>query len=214
MMNCRTLLGAMLAGLVLLPPGAANADDTVKSDTHYSKGDRYSYRTVDLFSKVNRGEQTLTVTNVRDDKVVFNNGEIEADLLGNDIKVYDQSFSDVAMFLPEYVVGQKGSTRYHYVVDGREYLVTADFQVVARETITVPAGTFDTVRIEGKGYRSQGRGLHMRGTDYVFEYKFWIAPDKVRRFVAQEYAERCTVLRCLLWTERARTELVSFQQAN
>ena len=78
--------------------------------------------------------------------------------------------------------------------------------MAARETITVPAGTYDCFRIEWSGInRLQGRpDLELFGTR-------WDAPARARLAVASEDNVR-TVVRGHVETSRSqRLELVSFE---
>jgi hypothetical protein len=149
-------------------------------DLTYRVGDRYVYRSIDLLTKVENRKLVGTVTEVTDDKVIYNNGALVTDLLGNLIKRPDgASFGPSQMFISEYHLGKKWSTRYaiHFAKGGQD-TIELDLKVVARETITVPAGTFDCFRIEGNGW--------VLGISQQTEWKFWVAPDKVNRFIAME----------------------------
>jgi len=149
-------------------------------DLTYRVGDRYVYRSIDLLTKVENRKLVGTVTEVTDDKVIYNNGALVTDLLGNLIKRPDgASFGPSQMFISEDHLGKKWNTRYaiHFAKGGQD-TIDLDLKVVARETITVPAGTFDCFRIEGNGW--------VLGISQQTEWKFWVAPDKVNRFIAME----------------------------
>jgi hypothetical protein len=78
------------------------------------------------------------------------------------------------------------------------------FRIVARENVTVPAGTFYAFRIEGHGLGwGGGPGiLQIRRT-------VWVAPDRVRRPVVME-----TLRKTALKTFQAdRVELVSYKES-
>ena len=77
------------------------------------------------------------------------------------------------------------------------------FKVVARESVTVPAGTFDAFKIEGRGYTDRGDS---------FQVTYWIAPEKVRSFVAYEEV-RSGSGRGRKLKVTNRVELVSFREA-
>lgn len=149
-------------------------------DLSYRVGDRYVYRSIDLLTKVENRKATNTVTEVTEDKVIYNNGTLVTDLLGNLIKRPDgASFGPSQMFISEYHLGKKWSTRYAInFAKGGQDTIEIDLKVVARETITVPAGTFDCFRIEGSGW--------VLGISQQTDWKFWVAPDKVNRFIAME----------------------------
>ncbi len=148
-------------------------------DLNYRVGDRYVYRAIDLLTKVER-RIINTVTEIADDKVIYNNGAPVTDLLGNALKRPDGTrFGPSQFFISEYSLGKKWTTRYaiHFAKGGQD-TIELDLKVVGRETITVPAGTFDCYRIEGKGWTL--------GISQSNEWTFWVAPDKVNRFVAME----------------------------
>lgn len=149
-------------------------------DLDYRVGDRYVFRTLDLLTNVEGRRLINTVSEVTEDKVIYNNGALVTDLLGNVIKRPDgASFGPSQMFISEYHLGKKWSTRYaiHFAKGGQD-TVELDLKVVARETITVPAGTFDCFCIEGNGW--------VLGIGQQTDWKFWLAPDKVNRAVAME----------------------------
>ena len=149
-------------------------------DLNYRVGDRYVFRSIDLLTSVENRKLVNTVSEVTEDKVIYNNGTLVTDLLGNVIKRPDgASFGPSQMFISEYSLGKKWATRYaiHFAKGGQD-TVELELKVVARETITVPAGTFDCYRIEGSGW--------VLGIGQQTDWKFWLAPDKVNRAVAME----------------------------
>ena len=79
-----------------------------------------------------------------------------------------------------------------------------DFRIVARESISVPAGTFNAFRIEGHGF-----GLAAAGA-YSEKHTLWYDPERVRLLsIAREITLRHS--RGILRADR--TELASFKQA-
>ena len=68
--------------------------------------------------------------------------------------------------------------------------------------VTVPAGTFDAFKIEGKGY--------VRGNGNRFEMNYWVAPAQLRSFIAFDQVQQG---RQGKWIDADRSELVSFTQA-
>lgn len=64
---------------------------------------------------------------------------------------------------------------------GRSGLNEMELRIVAREKITVPAGTFNTFRNEGRGVFEMGQGIVE-----VTNLTKWMAPDEVRREIALE----------------------------
>ena len=74
--------------------------------------------------------------------------------------------------------------------------------MVGKERITVPAGTFDAFRVEGKGA--------MRNLGATVKTTYWIAPDQVRRVIAEETEVYRPAGGKYIKTDRE--ELLSFQQ--
>jgi len=148
---------------------------TGKADANYHLGDSYSYRTIDTLTKLETQKYTLRVTGVTDSEVIYNEGRIVKDLLGNLIKGSNgNQITDQQFFIPEYSIGKKWTTRYRFAKQtGENRDVVVDFKVVAREMITVPAGTFDAFKVEGTGFNME-QGAYL-------QYTYWIAPDKVRQ---------------------------------
>ncbi len=210
--------------LVLVLAGAAHAADTgtmdaaaavvLKTDTDYKIGDRYDYRAMDGFSLVEEARYILRVTGLNESRVEFNDGFYVSDRLGNDVAVGSYNrISAQEVFVPEYAVGKKWTTLYHLSkAEGAEFDVTYHFEVVGREKITVPAGTFDAYRIEGGGYMHQLRGHRQSACKEKNSiFTFWVAPADVRRFIAMNYIQRGAAIGCK-YSVVARTELVYFQQ--
>jgi len=177
---------------------------TARADANYRIGDRYRYRVVDILTKIESRQFGRAVTAIIDAEVIFNNGNHITDLLGNTIKnSRGQTFTGSQIFVAEYSLGRKWTTTYRGT---RKDLVpdvwTITFKVVAREPVTVPAGTFDAFKVEGDGYITD-RGNRLQIT-------YWIAPEKLRPFIAHEQMTRGRRGRL---TVTDRTELVSFKQA-
>lgn len=183
---------------------------TRRADTNFTVGDRWTFDVIDrtLFGK--KPERfTARVTEITDKHVIINGGEAVRDLLGNQVRFRNGREMTPRQDLPlEYVLGKKWSTRYT-ISRGGKFLghVHLDFAVSERETITVPAGTFDCFRVEASGInRRPGRPhLQVMGTR-------WIAPDRVRMPVAAEETRRMVVQGHVDTRVSTRTELVSFEQ--
>jgi hypothetical protein len=166
------------------PTGGAGANPftkgSVKADPNYKVGDRYRYRVIDLFTGVESREgRGGMVKEVTDTEVIYGNGRV-TDLLGNLVRdPRGRTFVGSQIFVAEYSVGRKWTTIYRGTRrDDQEDEWELDFKVVARETITVPAGAFDAFKSEGNGF------VKSKGTRIKITY--WVAPDKVRPYVAYE----------------------------
>jgi len=176
---------------------------TAKALGDYKVGDSYTYRVVDLLTKVEGKTKVQTVTGVTDAEVVYNDGNSVRDLLGNLIRGgRGQAFTGNQIYISEYSVGKKWTTQYSGTKpNGKDDEWIIDFKVVGKETITVPAGTFEAFRVEGRGW--------VRNISATYKTTYWIAPDQVRRVIAEE-VEVYKVGGKYIKTDRE--ELVTYQQ--
>lgn len=207
------LAAAAESARVAAPGSNPYTRGTAKADWDYRVGDSYTYSKMDAFSRVESNRFEERVTEVTDLEVTYNRGRRITDLLGND--VVDRGgneYSPSQFYVPEYSIGKKWATRFHVVRSDRKWQgkkgqklreddIEINFKVVAKEPVTVPAGTFDAWRVEGHGFFVRG------GT--TLRYVYWIAPDRVRRVLALEIVGTGTRGK----TQRAdRFELVSYTQ--
>jgi hypothetical protein len=176
-----------------------------RADTDYRIGDTYSYTIADLYSKVEQNTSLLTVTKLTPREVFYNEGKAVTDRLGNPRLIMGSfNISGNQSNPAEFQLGRQWSTRYTGESQIGELTTELNLRVVARESVTVPAGTFDTFRIEAHGVRFGGKSpLQIRS-------KTWFAPDKVRRFVAREEV-RTAGRGKVIFAERQ--ELVYFKQS-
>jgi hypothetical protein len=197
---------AMVAGLSSAIAGSANpfTKGTAKADPNYKAGDRYRYRVVDLFTKLESREgRGGMVKQVTDTEVIYGNGRV-TDLLGNMSKdPQGRTFVGNQIFIAEYSVGRRWTTIFRGTNrNDEEDEWTLDLKVVGREAHTVPAGTFDTFKVQGSGY--------VRGRGFRIQMTYWVAPDRVRPFIAQEFTVQGQGRR---YRKTDRVELVDFRQA-
>lgn len=192
---------------VVSAPANPYSKGTIRADLSYRVGDRYEYDGVDLLTKIPGPRRVLKVTQVSDTQVEFNGGKLITDLLGNLVQRPDGAkFGPNQFYATEYALGKRWSTRYSIILaNGTPDTVELDLKVVGRETITVPAGTFDTFRVEAAGWRLGLGGVPPQSIANIF----WVAPDKVARVVAIETWWR---LRNRI-TRADRDELAAFMQA-
>ena len=174
------------------------------TNTRYQVGDSYTYRVTDLYTKLEVETYTQTIARVTDTEVIYDTGMV-TDLLGNRTRTRDGRVFGPAQFIPlEFAVGRRWSTRFKLTHPrfgpGQ---VEIDMRIVGRETVTVPAGTFDTFRIEGHGWSSGSWGSTQ------VTRTAWLAPDRVRRWVASEDFRKGGPR--VIASERE--ELVSFRQS-
>lgn len=164
-------------------------------------GDKYQYRVVDLLTQIEAKKYTLTVSEITDSEVIFNKGAAITDMLGNPQKNTDgRRYSQNQFYASEYSLGKTWNTRYRVTFPGgKEDEVEETFRVVAKEKITVPAGTFNAFRVESAGHRIRD--------PVILKRAYWIAPGTIARFIAHEVTAK-NARGQFLTTDR--TELVSF----
>jgi uncharacterized caspase-like protein len=158
---------------------------TARADTRFRLGDRYSYRHLDLATNQEIRQYTLVVTAITDTQVIYNNGSLITDLIGNPVKLADGTrYTDAQHQIADYSLGKRWTARHRLTnARGATYDSQIEYRVVARESVTLPAGTFDAFRVEGMGW-SQGERFGVE----VYNL-FWISPE-VRRVIAHETRQR------------------------
>jgi len=138
---------------------------------HFTVGDSATFRIVDTLTEVVKDTRTSTVTRVdtATDRVEFNHGRFVTDLMGNFVRSGDVEMEAPLQELPlELQVGKKWRAVGHQIRNGVPSDFYFDFHVARRETVTVPAGRFDTFLIEGLGWnRTFGSQLTSR---------LWVVP--------------------------------------
>jgi hypothetical protein len=182
--------------------GNPNTLGSARADTAFKVGDQYVYRTRDLRLGTET-TQRQTVTSVSDLEVAFNNGRAIVDPLGNLIQSPDGRRYTPRQEIPlEYAFGKRWSTRFDVLGGGGT--AEFDFRIAARETVTVPAGSFDCFRIEGRGVNTQ---VFRPPVDITLT--FWRAPAQVRRpIIAEE--KKWHRQQVSFWERR---ELASYRQS-
>ena len=111
---------------------------------------------------------TARVTRVDGDVIELNNGRIVATPLGAIVKNARGTFDPPNGGLPvELQVGKKWSGRSTQTrADGQKFELTSESRITTRQTITVPAGTFQTYLIETTMYAG----------NVTWNYKYWMDP--------------------------------------
>jgi hypothetical protein len=157
---------------------------SVRADVDYKVGDFYTYTRYDRDTREDYGRTTSRVTGVTDSQVIFNDGKLVYDRLGNVQRLPDGRHFTPRQDLPvEFAVGKRWKTRYITRDDARrkESETEYEYRITRREVVTVPAGKFDCFLIEGTGWTYNDRGFRV----LLFQRR-WMAPDKVRRPVVLE----------------------------
>ena len=191
-------------------PTATASAGTARADTRFKVGDSWTWRVFDRHSGAEKGLRTQTVTEITDTEVRFNNGRLVTDLLGNLRLTPDGRRITAAQFLPlEFSVGRQWTTRFQLVNAGGANIDSEyTFRIAAKEKITVPAGTFDCFRVEGKGI---SRIAFQPGSGTLLN-NYWVAPEISRRGIKQEVSRIWYGPRGVNVLEDDRIELVSFKQ--
>jgi uncharacterized caspase-like protein len=155
---------------------------SAEANTKWQVGDMYTYRRTDLKGVEPTREGTQAVTEIAGGEVRYGNGII-TDLLGNVLRRGGGRIYTANQLEPqEYIVGKQWVTQYRITTPkggtGRNEM---ELRIVAREPLTVPAGTFNAFRIEGRGvFEEEG------GRVEVTKLTKWASPDRLRREVAME----------------------------
>ena len=171
---------------------------------HFSVGDVAQIQVVDMFTKARKPlVMKVTQIDLPGERVIYNEGEFASDLMGNTTTNLRGSFSTPRQFYPaDLIIGKKWQTRFKQSrPNGVTYTFQYDLKVVAKESVTVPAGTFDAYKIEARGFNMElGAAL---------ERNIWVTPG-VNADIAHEIKVR---LRNGQIEQADRQELVSFVQA-
>ncbi|HSV55396.1 MAG TPA: caspase family protein [Burkholderiaceae bacterium] len=170
----------------------------------YTLGDQFRINVIDGFKNTAQPlVMKITQIDLAAERVVFNDGAFESDLMGNTTANQLGVFSTPRQFYPaELIVGKKWRTRFKQSrPNGITYTFQYDLKVVGKERITVPAGSFEAFRIEARGFN-----LELQAS---IERTIWVAPG-VNADIAQDYKVR---LRTGTLNEYERRELVSYVQA-
>ena len=137
----------------------------------YTVGDEATVKVVDMLTGLEQRKIQLRITQVdhENDRVIFSDGKVITDLMGNLVRTLEAEFeTPMQQFPAELQVGRKWTAALRQTLRGQITSFYYDFKVVKRETITVPAGTFDTFFIDGHGFnRDYGSRL---------ESRVWVVP--------------------------------------
>ena len=184
---------------------------SARADTRFQVGDTWTWRVSDRDSGAEKRRRTVTVSEITDQEVRFNNGRIITDLLGNIKQSADgRRYTGNQMQPLEFAVGRQWTTRFELAnATGNQWVSEYTFRITTREKISVPAGTFDCFRIEGKGI---SRPVLGSGSTTLMN-NFWMAPDVCRHVIKQEINRTAYGPRGPSVIENNRFELLSFKQA-
>lgn len=169
----------------------------------YTVGDEAVIRRSDILTGVEERTYTLRVTRVDYDldRVEINDGDTITDLMGNVLKTAGVEYDYPVQSAPaEFQLEKKWTAAFRRTEKGRTTSAYYDFKITKRESIIVPAGSFDTFRIEGAGWNATlGERL---------EQRIWLVP-RINIWIKYEFMVR-NKQGSLNRTERH--ELVSLRQ--
>ena len=177
---------------------------SVRGDKRYKVGDSYTYRRIDNLTRQTESTFTNTIVEITDTEVIYDRGLI-TNLLGGRLRAPDGRRFTTGQDAPlEFAVGKRWTTRFYVMPPkGGRGTVEINFRIVAREQVTVPAGTFDTFRLEGRGWSSGVGPVPLR-----IENNIWRAPGQLRRpVIIETHRQRGQKV-----IESNRDELVAFKQ--
>ena len=150
----------------------------------FSVGDSYTIRQSDTLTGVQARMLTVRVTKVDlgADRVEMNNGVFVTDLMGNPVRFGPVQYdAPVQNFPAELQIGKKWPSVGRLTINGTTSDFNFDYKITKRESITVPAGTFDTFVIEAQGWnRTYGTSL---------SHTLWVVPG-LNTVVRRDYIAR------------------------
>ena len=173
---------------VLMRPSLNPASaGTYAINRRYSVGDEVVYAESDLAFGTRFADRVQRVTRVDEDadRVELNNGMYVWDTLGNIVKTEKGSNEPAAQTIPaELQIGRTWSSRFRNSGPGFSNEIYVDFKVAARESVRVPAGEFDSFRLEGEGFTANGTHLSLRiwlvpGLNFQLKSEFVAKPQNV-----------------------------------
>ncbi len=135
----------------------------------YKMGDVFEFQMSDALTNVPGEKYRLRVTSIEGDLVNFNNGNAIQTVLGSIIKnrqgTYDPPFGGLPV---ELQVGKKWTSRSNQTSqDGAVFNLQLEGKITGRETVIVPAGTFQTYVVQTTTYVSNGS---------TSVFKWWVDP--------------------------------------
>jgi len=169
----------------------------------YTVGDEATIRQSDVLTDIEERIYTARVTRIDydEDRVEFNNGIVITDLMGNSIKNGPVVFDTPVQFSPtEFQVGKKWTAAFRRTQNDKTSNAYYDVQIVKREFVTVPAGRFDSFRIEGFGWNTT--------VGAQLDIKLWLVPG-LNFSIKSEFVTRNKFGR---FGQTERKELVALRQ--
>jgi hypothetical protein len=121
----------------------------------WTVGDEATYQELDYYSNVVQRTFTsrVTLVDAEQDRVDLNHGNIVVDLMGNATKFGPRTFNvPVQLFPSELYVGKRWTAAFEATFRDVTSTIAYDMRITMREKVKVPAGEFETFKIEGNGW--------------------------------------------------------------
>ncbi|MFN0298859.1 MAG: caspase domain-containing protein [Burkholderiales bacterium] len=121
----------------------------------WTVGDEATYQELDFYSSVVQRTfiSRVTLVDAEQDRVELNRGNVVLDLMGNAIKVGPRTYNVPVQFFPsELYIGKRWTAAFELTVQGVTSAAVFDLRVTSREKVNVPAGEFESFKIEGNGW--------------------------------------------------------------
>jgi hypothetical protein len=137
----------------------------------FTVGDAYTIRETDQLSGTVLATVNHKVSKVdaSADRVEVDDGTIVLDMMGNPIKLPDVEYDAPVQFTPaDFQLGKKWTAIFRQIQNGKSTRSRYDCKIVARENVTVPAGTFDCFKLEGRSA--------LAGQSAQLELNWWLVP--------------------------------------
>ncbi|WP_217125942.1 hypothetical protein [Hydrogenophilus thiooxidans] len=208
----RAILACAALGLYL---HVGWAEDVLAPRPEFVKGERWVYQRIDMWTDKVENKYEQVFAEVLDNKLVFRSKSLTSDEAPQTL-YFSQDLNPCRILQSENVeicsgpfkfplrsVGERWSFKKLPWRNGKGYY-DADCELKTQEKVSTPAGEYDTLRIECKGFWQQTMDGSNSGR---YEETFWYAPT-VKRFVRSDFNT---------WTSggrmdsRTRTELIEVQ---
>lgn len=148
----------------------------------FTEGDFARFEVMDALTRapIKRTLQTIAKVDTDNETVTTKAGSVY-DFMGNVIQFKDGSKNSLPrQFYPaDLQVGARWVTEFDRVIDGISYRYNYKVVVVGKERVTVPAGDFDTYKIEATGFGERGGAGKRKAV-------LWVAPG-INVDIAQEF---------------------------
>ena len=188
----------VLLGLGALWPQSLSAQSPDEANGPVRVGDRWTYETKDELTGEPKGTYVVVVTEMSDKEIVNTvsfrgkNGSqlvvLDHDLNRLDDSIWKYKPNDAQGVRPPLTVGKTWRFQYdaRNMQNGAVLQTTGVAKVVAKETVTTPAGTFETFKIE-RHLRQHNTSDQTKNSES--DVVTWYAPE-INRWVRRTFVTR------------------------